>query len=280
MLWINRRLGWRIGYALLYPITAYFVAASPAARVASRDFLRRAAAGPPTLARVTRHIFTYAAVILDRVAILSGQHGHLRTEVEGIDALKAALARGRGCVLLGAHFGSFDVLRGFGRASPVSIRPLMYRAQPNQLSTIIEAIDPSLQAAIIELGHPETMLRARECIARGEIIGLLADRAPRGERMIKAPFLGEIAYFPAGPLILASLLDAPVLLSFGIRTGPRRYSARFIPFADTITLRRETRQEDLSRYAGRYAAILGDMCRSFPCNWFNFYDFWEQRDEA
>ena len=63
----------------------------------------------------------------------------------------------------------------------------------------MERLDPTLADAIIEIGTPEAMLRVRESLARGEMVGILADRAPAGQKMVTVPFLGDPASLPTGP---------------------------------------------------------------------------------
>jgi predicted LPLAT superfamily acyltransferase len=280
MVWITLTLGWRAGTALLFPITGYFFVASPAARAASRDYLARVLDRPASGRDVLRHMFTFACVILDRVFLLSGRLRGFAIDVRGLEALTAILGRGQGCVLLGAHVGSFDVLRAVGRDAPVAVRPLMYREHWGAMTPLLEALDPELASAIIEIGRPDTMLRVQESVARGEIVGILADRAPAERRLVAARLLGATAHFPAGPFVVAGLLGAPVVVFHGVRTGPRRYQVRFEPFADRLVLKRATRQQDLENAVAKYAASLETVCRAHPFNWFNFYPFWEKPDHA
>jgi predicted LPLAT superfamily acyltransferase len=280
MFWITLTLGWRTGTALLFPITGYFFVASPKARAASRDYLARALGRPVTGGDVLRHLFTFASVILDRVFLLSGRLRGFTIDVRGLDMLTAILGRGEGCVLLGAHVGSFDVLRAVGRDAPVAVRPLMYREHWGAITPMLEALDPALASAIIEIGRPDTMLRVQESVANGEIVGILADRAPAERRFVAAQFLDATAYFPAGPFVVAGLLGVPVVVFHGVRTGPRRYQVRFEPFADRLVLKRSTRQHDLENAVARYAANLETICRAHPFNWFNFYPFWEKPDHG
>ncbi|HUZ62665.1 MAG TPA: hypothetical protein VMU82_03025, partial [Acetobacteraceae bacterium] len=248
MIWLALHLGWRAGRVLLYPITAYFFLAAPTARRASARFLGRALGRPAGPAAVFRHLHSFAAMLLDRAFFLAGRSGDFTLSVAGLEQLTAALAQGRGVVLLGGHLGSFEALRAFGRTAPVPVRMLMYRANRGAFSQAMETLDPTLAAAVIEIGAPEAMLAVREAILRGEIVGILADRAPEpaarpgpGEvgrggaggaaRRVRVPFLGAEAGFPAGPFLLAAGLGAPVLLFFGLCTGKRRYELRFDPFA-------------------------------------------------
>ena len=109
-------LGRGVGRVLLYPICTYFLLFSGRARRASRDYLRRALARPPGWRDLFAHYHCFAQTILDRVVLLSGQYDQFDYDIEGIDVLRGALAQGRGCLLYGAHFGSFDVLRALGSA--------------------------------------------------------------------------------------------------------------------------------------------------------------------
>ena len=278
MLWLARRLGWHVCTGRLYPITLYFYAASRPTRIASRDYLARALGRRPRERDVLRHLFTFACVLLDRVFVLSGRGDSYRLDVVGLEALDAILDSGRGCVLLGSHMGSFDMLRAFSRGAPVRARAVMFRQKQGPLTALLEQLDPEMAAGIIEIGRTDAMLRVQESVAQGEMVGFLADRAPDGERTLPVDFLGSQADFAGGPLIIASVIQAPVMLFYGLRTGPRRYELRFEPFAERIVLRREARQADLRSWVERYAASLAQRCRAQPYNWFNFYLFWKRHD--
>jgi predicted LPLAT superfamily acyltransferase len=213
-------------------------------------------------------------VLLDRLFLLSNRLQYFRIVSTGVDHVTSALAQGRGCVLLGSHLGSFEVLRAFARQSPVPVRVLMYRANTGAYSQVVERLDPTLADAIIGIGTPEAMLRVRESLARGEMVGILADRAPAGQKMVSVPFLGAPALLPTGPLLLCAALGVPIVLFFGVRTGSRRYAIHFEPFADQIVVQRSRRSEEVAGWVRRYAERVEAHCRSYPFNWFNFYDFW------
>ena len=271
-------LGWHTGRLLLLPITGWFLATSSQARAASREYLGRVLGRPARGREVARHFHTFACAILDRLFLVTGRTSRFRIATFGIEHVQAVLASGQGCVLLGAHLGSFEVLRSVAATAPVPVRPLMFRRNAGALTRLIERLDPGLRDSIIEIGDPSSMLRAREAVDRGEIVGLLADRAPEGQRPVEAAFLDGTAPFPAGPFILAAALGVPVILFHAVRTGPRRYAVQFEPFADRVVLRRAHRAADLQAWAGRYAEALERVCRAHPYNWFNFFPFWGASD--
>ncbi len=280
MVWIVRNIGWRAGRSLLPIITAVFYVRSAPQRAASRAYLARVLGRPATGLDVFHHMFVFAGAILERVFLLSGQTGAFRFEIVGQEHVDAIVASGRGGVLLGAHFGSFEALRHLRTRCPVPVKALMYKVNAGSLTRLLEAIDPTMAASIIEIGGTAAMLQVHEAVAAGALVGMLADRSPAGSRCIPTSFFGESAHLPTGPVQVAASLGCPVLTFAAVRLAPRRYRITFAPFAERIVLERATRQADLACAVQKYADWLEAGCRAHPFNWFNFYPFWEAPDHV
>lgn len=268
-------VGHAFGRLLLYPVCLYFVVFSRRARTASRDYLGRVLGRPAGLGDVARHYLTFARTLQDRVYFLAGRTAEYDIEQHGTEAVEFALGKGKGCLLLGAHIGSFELLRVVGtRERKLPVNVLLYPDNAASTETVVAELCPELKQRVIPLGRPDTLLRVRECLQRGEIVGVLGDRALRGDRDARCGFLGAAARFPQGPLLIASILEIPVVLFFGLYLGGRRYALHFEPFADAVELCRGERVAALQPWIERYAARLEHYCRHAPYNWFNFYDFW------
>jgi predicted LPLAT superfamily acyltransferase len=268
-------VGHAFGRLLLYPTCAYFLAFSRSARASSREYLSRVLGRPAKLRDVARHYLTFARTLHDRVYFLAGRTAEFTVEKHGTEVVERALSLGRGCVLLGSHLGSFEVLRVIGsleRKLPVNV--LLYPDNATNAETVAAELCPELKARVIPLGRPDTLLRVRECLERGEIVGMLGDRALKADKTVRCDFLGVPARFPQGPLLLAAILKAPVVLFFGLYLGGRRYAIHFEPFAQELAIGRQDRGAQLQPWIARYAGRLEHYCRLAPYNWFNFYDFW------
>jgi predicted LPLAT superfamily acyltransferase len=274
-LWVMLKLGRSFGRLLLPPICAYFCLFAPRARRASRAYLRRALGRPATPADVLRHFHAFASTVQDQFHLLAGRYGELDVALHAPAEALALLRGGRGCLLLGSHIGSFAILRARAVAEGLApVNMLMYADNAEKSGRLLRSLAPELEARTIVLGGPGALLRVQECLARGELVGMLGDRAWRGERSTAVEFLGAPARFPLGPLLAAGLLGAPVVLFFGLYRGGRRYEIHLEPFADSIALDARSRDASVRPWVERYARRLEHHCRAAPYNWFNFYDFW------
>lgn len=277
IVWITLHIGRPVARALLYPITLYFLMTAAAARRGSRRFLRRVLGREPGWWRVFRHIHCFAATILDRVYFLTGRLRPFQIEIFGDQWIVEQAASGQGCILLGSHLGSFEVLRAIGvnlRHFPIKI--LMNTNHNRGITGFLNALNPVLAQAIIPIGGPDTLLRVQESVAQGCMVGVLGDRVTAGEKTVRVRFFNRETAFPAGPLLLAALADCPVILFFGLYRGGHRYEIHFERLAERIALDRRYRQEQLAVWVQHYADRLEHYARIAPYNWFNFYDYWEE----
>jgi predicted LPLAT superfamily acyltransferase len=264
---------------LLYPIVAYFLLTSPAARVASRDYLRRVLGRDPRWRDFWRHFFAFASCTLDRIFLLSKRHQSLKVEVDRPEEVRAAVGRKTGCLLFVAHFGSAESLRHIAvdrRGLPLSI--LLDRKHGRMLTELLEELDPELARSIIDASQrgPQLVLTLKEAVEAGRMLGIMVDRALASDRAVSVAFLGGQARFPVGPWQMAHALGVPVILGFGVYHGGNRYAAHFELFAEHLRLPRENREAAIAGFAQRYAQRLEHYVRAAPYNWFNFYDYWQQ----
>lgn len=275
---VGRHGGRRVGRACLYPITLYFLVRRGPERRASRAWLSRALGRPATLLEVARHIHVFASTILDRIFLLSGELHRFDIAIDGLSALDAQLAKGRGVLLFGSHLGSFEALRVLAGTRPeLGLRVVLDKGHNPAITQLLDALNPQVAATVIDAARPgtEILLAIQEALSQGQMVALLVDRAQPGEPSAPVPFLGTPAPFPLAPWQIAAVLGAPVVLAFGLYRGGNRYDLRFEPFSDGEAVPRQARRAHVDALIRRYAARLEDLARRFPYNWFNFYDYWE-----
>lgn len=277
IVWIALTLGRRAARLFLYPICLYFLLFAAEARVASKKYLRKVLGREPHVSDGFRHIHTFASTILDRVFLLNGRFDKFDVRAHLDDAAKSMIASKQGCILLGAHLGSFEITRAYAhevKGPPASV--VMYEDNARKLNAVLKAINPDLVQQVIGLGKIDSMLKVEQALQRGEFIGILADRGlEHGGTSVACDFLGEPAKFPTGPLRMAYILKSPVLLMVGVYRGGNRYDLYFEQLLDMGEMAGLPRDEVLRLAMQRYVRGIEQHCRNAPYNWFNFYDFWK-----
>jgi hypothetical protein len=279
MTFLSLRLGRPGGRVFLYLIAAYFFAFAPTARRHARAYLRRALGREPTAADRFRHVLTFATTIHDRVYLMKERLDLFDISVEGEDFVESALEQGQGAFLMGAHVGSFDIIRAVGRRQPgLQVAMAMYEDNARRVNAMLAAINPAAKPDVIALGHMDAMLKVQEYLGRGIFVGVLGDRTLGSEATQEVGFLGRPARFPVGAMRAAAIMRRPVIFMIGLYRGGNRYHVVFETLADFSSVEPGQRSAAVRAAIERYAQVLEKYVRSDPYNWFNFFDFWRGGD--
>ena len=287
MAWVAVSLGRPVARLLLHPIALYFLLFAGAPRRHSARYLGRVLGRPATWRDRYRHFHTFASTVLDRVYFVRGQLDAFELTMHGDAGCDETLAAGQGGFLLGAHLGSFESLHAAGKSFPgMRVTMVMYPDNARKIHGVLQALAPEFKLAVIGIGNAGSTLAIRDALDAGHLVGLLGDRFLSVDSArspgIAVPFLGLPALFSDGPLRLAMLLKRRVIFMVGLFLGGRRYDVRFETLADfrqppaDAAAREQLIREALHAYVAR----LESLCREAPCNWFNFYDYWREEQQA
>ncbi|GDY12433.1 hypothetical protein LBMAG53_13110 [Planctomycetota bacterium] len=277
---------------LLFP-ALWFSVADRRARSAVIDYWRRMRPEQPrwrAALRVPFHFWRFACGLADRL-LASVPRAVIRT-TDGFEQMIEAMRHPRGCIILSAHVGSFELsarwMARFGSAQATASA-----AMPRFNLVMMDAEDPRVQAelaktmgdrpyAVIDLRDPTTAaLAVASALNRGETCCMLGDRtAGDASATVAVPFLGGIARFPTGPFIAAAATGAVIVPAFCCRAGWARWHCQ----ADapwTIDLGpRSQRRERLRHEVARWAARVEAQVRAHPWDWNNYFPFWEAGQAA
>ncbi|GBG15784.1 acyl-CoA synthetase [Novimethylophilus kurashikiensis] len=276
MSWISLRLGRQAGRIVLHLIALYFVLFAPAARRASQSYLPRALGRPARFLDLYRHFFCFAATIHDRIYLVAKQYDRFDIEIHGIPHIRPLIDQGNGVFLMGAHLGSFEVIRAIGRQVPgLRVAMVMHQDNAQKVNAMLAAINPEAAMDIIPLGRIDSMLKVQEKLDLGMLVGMLSDRTLGDEPMTMVELLDGPAAMPVGPFRMAALLRRPVLFMTGLYMGGNRYQVHFQPLADFTDIPRGGRDAAVQDAVRRYTELLNYYCRFAPYNWFNFFDYWQ-----
>ena len=263
---------------LLYPITLYFFVRRRYERRVSYAFLARAFGRKANAWQVMRHIHRFASTTLDRVFLLAERYTRFDIKVHGLAELVSRMHPDHGVLLLGAHVGSFEVLRVLASERPdVKVCALLDTQKTPAMTKILHSLNPGIAKNVIDASRAgtEIVLALGEALSEGALVTLLADRAREHEDTIVVDFMGSPAPFPAAPFLIGALLKVPLVMCIGMYRGGNRYDLYFEALADELVLPRVARKTALRTFVQRYASRLEYYVRQDPYNWFNWHDFWK-----
>jgi KDO2-lipid IV(A) lauroyltransferase len=189
----------------------------------------------------------------------------LNIKIEGKEHLDAALARGKGVIALGAHFGSFTLLgtrlaiEGYpfnliinvGRFRKLWGRLAYYQGIVGQQTIPLKPVSASIKKSL-------------NCLHRNEILYIVADEQQR-RGGLPVPFFGQVAYTPPGPAIFSLKTGAPILPMFVLRDDELNRTLVIkgpLQFEPTKDERR-----DIERLTYQFTKAIEETVRQYPTQW-------------
>ncbi|WP_424986937.1 glycosyltransferase family 2 protein [Microbulbifer sp. S227A] len=274
---LYRLLGKRFCLAMMQPVLLYFFLTGSEQRRASRDYLRRVGL-PSGWWQSYAHFRSFGRMTLDKFAAWTGDMTPADLVFENEAEFNRVVKSGKGILLLVSHLGNVEVCRALSRQrSGIRITVLAHHKHAVRFNQLVARFNPGSAVDVLQVSEigPATALDLQERLDRGDWVVIALDRTPvtASRRVSDIDFLGEPAPFSQGGLILASILKVPVYTMFCMKED-RHHRLWFGLFSERILLPRKSRDASLRAYLERYAGRLEFICRKYPYQWFNFYDFW------
>lgn len=262
---------------LLYPVSFYY-ALRPDIRKRYRPYLRHRFASSSfrqDLFRTAAAYKNFADVLLDRMIAGCGGSIAIRQNPDTLTALRTALAEGHGCLLVSAHFGSWQLglmgLEVLGR--PIALLQFVDREDVDR--HYFESGGKKHEMSVINSrGGMASVIKVCGILRNNGIVCMMGDRmTPQDKEYVTADFLGAPIRLPAAPYILASLTGAPLVHTFSIRCKGEIHGLAGTLTRVPLNIRRD--REGLRTLAQAFLAQVEELTEHYPFHFFNFYDMWE-----
>lgn len=233
----------------------------------ARTAANRTARERRRLGRATfRHIASSTVDFL-RLPLMSRQALIDLIEFQGREHLDAALAHGKGAIIVSGHIGGWELsgplvaAHGYGihgYVEDTGVDPEVLRAYARYRGAMGLSALPVTRGA--RVGY--------HVLERGEILGMLADRVIVGRGLPVTIGRGS-REIPIGPAALARWSGAPILFGHMILTpnGERPYRAVLEPIAQSPS-------DDDEAVTRSMARRLSHVIEEYPDQWFVFQPQW------
>lgn len=187
------------------------------------------------------------------------------TTIEGVEHLDAALAKGKGVILLTAHFGNWERVAAWMVLAGYKLAVIARDADDQGVNRLVNELREGPGTEVIPRGRAARA--SIERLRRNEIVGILPDQ---NAREVYIPFFGKPAGTVLGPGVLSERTGATVQPVFCHYEGEGRYVVRFLPHV-VADEGYETKGEGMMRAINR---LLEEVIREHPDQWLWFHDRW------
>lgn len=266
---------------LICPLTFCWVLGSilgmKTERRASWHYWRRRWGKRPPAACVAlwRQFYAMSHVVLDRFAAYAGQHFDIRTD-DPTGVMDRLQNSDKGFIVLSSHVGNQE-LAGYFMHSQKPLHILIYLGDTTTVNRERERLFAENRLSFLPMeADGSHIFEMHRVLDSGEALSIHGDRLFRDSRSLTARLLGAEAAFPEGPFRVAALERVPVVTMFMLRTGHKRYELRIRELSrqgDEALKTNELAGALLERYAREIELALHD----YPEQWFNFFDFWPNK---
>jgi KDO2-lipid IV(A) lauroyltransferase len=200
--------------------------------------------------------------------------------VENVEVLAAALARGKGVLVLTGHFGNFEVATIAGLAN--------FPEMHGRIHFVRRAIKPRWLDAMVNrrfrragfgvMSKRGSLDAILDRLAAGDIVVFPFDQHASPPDGIAVDFFGHPAWTFKSLAIIALATGAPVLPAAGWRESDGRHVLRFeVPLA---TIGSDKVGEEIRRNTRAYNAALEALVLRHPEQWFWVHRRWKNRASA
>jgi KDO2-lipid IV(A) lauroyltransferase len=213
-----------------------------------------------------RSFENFAVNVIDWVRSESWTSEDLRARVElrGEEHLHAALAGGRGALMLTLHLGNFEIAASVPPLCGVEFS-VVGRPTGNRLlyRRIVEGRERTGTHVIDRTGALRGMLRA---LRQGHLVGVLNDHYARRSRGgIFVPLFGVRCLTSAGLAMVALRTGAPVIPGYTVPVGEDRFLVTWEPPLEIP--RTGDRKRDVEEATARFNGALESIIRRHPEQW-------------
>jgi len=280
---LGRHMPPRVGYGLARIAAGVIARRKPEVYWTVRANLRQILgpeAGDLALHRTTYQVFFHAGQTYYDFFHVIGQPKEVFAEAmpipeELLAFVQSETTRGRGVLVLAPHMSNFDLLGLCIGAQGLPIQMLSL-ANPRAGFHLVNYLRAKSGFEVTPI-TPESLRAAIRRLKGGGIVLTGVDRPiPEDRELVE--FFGRPAYLPVGPVRLALMTGASVIMGSCYYEPVKGYGLKITGPLEMI--RTGDRRQDLMTNVRRVVDILEQHVRAHPEQWMMFHPFWPELPAA
>jgi predicted LPLAT superfamily acyltransferase len=216
--------------------------------------------------------------LIDKIAIMSGAGNKYAFNFDGEENLRTITSLKKGGLLLSAHIGNWEIAGYLLKRLNTRINIVMFDGEHQKIKEYVTSITGKNTANIIiiknDISH---IFEIADALKNNELVCMHADRFVEGNKTIACNFLGEPANFPLGPFLLAAKFKVPVAYVFAMKENTFHYHFFSTDVKNYLAYDKE---ELISQMLKDFTKEMENKVKAYPEQWFNYYDFWQNKNSG
>ncbi|HEY4486060.1 MAG TPA: HAD-IIIA family hydrolase [Nitrospiria bacterium] len=210
-----------------------------------------------------------AAVDQDREAMIRS------VDVEGASNLEDAVRQGKGIIILGFHYGNWELMNQVHSALGYPTHVVGRALDNPHLNRLINRERERFGSVVLNSKDPSSLRQILSALHRKQSVGFLIDQTVLGDRGVYVDFFGRLAYTHKVAALVALKTGAPVIPMFMHREEGGRHR---LVYGEALPLiKTGDREADVLTNTRMMTRVIEEAVRKRPEQWLWMHDRWKKQ---
>jgi len=270
---LYRILGYKVTKVVVWLVAFVYACITPTERKAMKTYYKHVEQ-PYTFLFYVSHIYQFSLSIFDRFVTRINPDSF---EIERVN-LDTFLHKDKNGILALSHVGNwantFVAFKYENRTIHITADDKLKASIVEYEASLSEKNSLSINIISLKDGLKASVEMAK-ALQDGDDLAIMVDRLVDPCRFVEVMFLNIKTKFNKNPFEIAYNRNVNMVGVTVIRSGDMKYK---VIFSDVIEVDKSRKKEEaIGIMAGKYAQYLENILREYPKQWFNFYQFWENK---
>ncbi len=208
-----------------------------------------------------------------RIPLYNTQNIDHFVNIDGVENLNQALKKGKGVLAIAGHIGNWELMGGYLAMKGYTVNVVGAPIYDPRLDELV--VKNRQQAGLNYIARSTATREIIRALRRNEIVGLLIDQDTKHVEGVFIDFLGEKAYTPVGPVVLAMKTGAAVV---PMAVHIQKDNTHLIEIDEELDLKFTEDQDDNRIHNTQVCSDATEkFIRKYPTQWVWMHRRWKTR---